>query len=100
MSNKNCELEFEVEKLQKENEELKNQEATARKINELLVQRYSNLIPIQKVKDKIEELNSRIEIYRKYVEQGVDTDVEWVDNVADRKTVKVLQELINEEEEN
>ena len=100
MSNKNCELEFEVEKLQKENEELKNQEATARKINELLVQRYSNLIPIQKVKDKIEELNSRIEIYRKYVEQGVETDVEWVDNVADRKTVKVLQELINEEEEN
>ena len=100
MSNKNCELEFEVEKLQKENEELKNQEATARKINELLVQRYSNLIPIQKVKDKIEELNSRIEIYMKYVEQGVDTDVEWVDNVADRKTVKVLQELINEEEEN
>ena len=79
---------------------MKNQEATARKINELLVQRYSNLIPIQKVKDKIEELNSRIEIYRKYVEQGVDTDVEWVDNVADRKTVKVLQELINEEEEN
>ena len=79
---------------------MKNQEATARKINELLVQRYSNLIPIQKVKDKIEELNSRIEIYRKYVEKGVYTDVEWVDNVADRKTVKVLQELINEEEEN
>ena len=44
-----------VEKLQKENEELKNQEATARKINELLVQRYSNSIPVQKVKDKIEK---------------------------------------------
>lgn len=40
----------------KENEELKNQEATARKINELLVQRYSNSISVQKVKDKIEEL--------------------------------------------
>lgn len=40
----------------KENEELKNQEATARKINELLVQRYSNSIPVQKIKDKIEEL--------------------------------------------
>lgn len=39
----------------KENEELKNQEAAARKINELLVQRYSNSIPVQKVKDKIEE---------------------------------------------
>ena len=39
----------------KENEELKNQEATQRKINELLVQRYSNSILVQKVKDKIEE---------------------------------------------
>ena len=45
-----------IEKLQKENEKLKNQEATARKINELLVQRYSNSISLQKVKDKIEEL--------------------------------------------
>ena len=45
-----------INKLQKENEELKNQEATQRKINELLVQRYSNSIPVQKVKDKIEEL--------------------------------------------
>ena len=41
-----------IEKLQKENEELKNQEATARKINELLVQRYSNSISIQKVKEE------------------------------------------------
>lgn len=48
-----CEI---IEKLQKENEELKNQEATARKINELLVQRYANSISKQKVKDKIEEL--------------------------------------------
>ena len=45
-----------LEKLQKQNEGLKNQEATARKINELLVQRYSNSISLQKVKDKIEEL--------------------------------------------
>ena len=61
---------------------------------------YIDYIPVQIVKDKIKELNSRIEIYRKYVEQGVETDVEWVDNVADRETVKVLQELIKEEEEN
>lgn len=46
--------------LQKENEGLKNQEATARKINELLVQRYSNSISLQKVKDKIEEINKMI----------------------------------------
>lgn len=57
MSNKNCELEFEIEKLQKENEELKNQEATARRINELLVQRYSNSIPVQKVKDLIDRID-------------------------------------------
>lgn len=61
---------------------------------------YIDYIPVQKVKDKIEELNRRIEIYRKYVKQGVETDVEWVDNVADRETVKVLQELIKEEEKN
>lgn len=40
----------------KENEELKNQEETARKVNELLVERYSTSIPIQKVKNKIEEI--------------------------------------------
>lgn len=33
-----------------ENEELKNQEATQRKTNELLVQRYSNSISLQKNK--------------------------------------------------
>lgn len=48
-----------TKKLQKENEELKNQEATARRINELLVQRYSNSIPVQKVKDKIRKINKR-----------------------------------------
>ena len=51
-----------VEKLQKENEELKNQEATARRINELLVQRYSNSIPIQKVKEKIRKNEEIIDI--------------------------------------
>ena len=46
-----------IEKLQKENEELKNKEVTARKINELLVQRYSNSIPVQKVKDTIDRID-------------------------------------------
>lgn len=58
-----------IDKLQKENEELKNQEATQRKINELLVQRYSNSISVQKVKDKIEHYqklqDSYIEKYDK-----------------------------------
>lgn len=57
-----------------------------------------NCISKEKIKDKIKELNSRIEKYREYVEQGIGTDVEWVDNVADRETVKVLQELLEESE--
>lgn len=89
MSNKNCELEFEVEKLQKENEELKNQEATARKVNELLVQRYSNLIPVQKVKDKIEEINKKILNAPKYDEKIS----------VYRYQKQILQELIEESEE-
>lgn len=89
-----------IEKLQKENEELKeiNNELEAEK-NETIRRYNFETIPIKKVKDKIEGLNSRIEKYREYVEQGIETNVEWVDNVADRETVKVLQELIEEREE-
>ena len=84
----------------KENEELEeiNNELEAEK-NEAIRRYNFETIPIQKVKDKIKELNSRIEIYWKYVQQGIETDVEWVDNVADRETLKVLQELIEEREE-
>ena len=46
-----------IEKLQKENEELKNQEVTSRKINELLVQRYSNSISKSKLKDIIDRID-------------------------------------------
>lgn len=67
------------EVLLKENEELKNQKATARKINELLVQRYSNSISVQKVKDKIEEL---IKEGRHY----------------NANKIEVLQELLESEE--
>lgn len=51
-----------IEKLQKENEDLKNQEETARKVNELLVERYSTSIPVQKVKDKIRKNEEIIDI--------------------------------------
>ena len=54
-----------IKKLQKENEELKNQEATQRKINELLVQRYSNSISVQTVKDKIEEYKNMLKTCNK-----------------------------------
>lgn len=69
----------------KENEELKNQEATQRKINELLVQRYSNSIPVQKIKDKIKEIQ----------EEGY-----WLfttDRDSD-KCVEVLQQLLGKEQ--
>ena len=46
----------------KENKELKNQEETARKVNELLVERYSTSIPVQKVKDKIRKNEEIIDI--------------------------------------
>lgn len=55
MSNKNCELEFEVEKLQKENEELKNDYENLN--NSVVVKNHciKNSIPVQRVKDKIEK---------------------------------------------
>jgi hypothetical protein len=46
------------------------------------------------IKEKIEEVNKRIEKYREYTEQGIETDVEWVDNVADRQIIQILKELL------
>ena len=86
MSNKNCELEFKVEKLQKENEKLKNQEATARKINELLVQRYSNSISLQTVKDKIEEYKNMLKTCNKA------KDIDRIKAINER--ILELQELL------
>lgn len=73
-----------VERLQKENEELKNQEATQRKINELLLQRYSNSISVQKVKDKIEEYKNMLKTCNK---------------VKDIDRIKAINERILELEE-
>jgi len=72
----------------KENEKLKNQEATARKINELLVQRYSNSISVQKVKDKIKEEKMPLTIVggirnKKILEYGISLG-----------RMQVLQELL------
>lgn len=72
--------------LQKENEELKNQEATARKINELLVQRYSNSIPVQKVKDKIEEYKNMLKTCNKA------KDIDRIKAINER--ILDLQELL------
>ena len=75
-----------IVKLQKENEELKNQEATARRINELLVQRYSNSIPVQKVKDNIKKLEIKKEKAR--------GKRDILERFAIEKSINSLQELL------
>lgn len=70
----------------KENEELKNQEATQRKINELLVQRYSNSILVQKVKDKIEEHKNMLKTCNKA------KDIDRIKAINER--ILELQELL------
>ena len=74
-----------IEKQQKENEKLKNQEATARKINELLVQRYSNSISLQKVKDKIRHYQELQDNYIKKYDEI---------NEGLQAMINVLQELL------
>ena len=76
-----------IDKQQKENEELKNQEATARRINELLVQRYSNSIPIQKVKEKIRKNEEIIDI---------SNDGDLIHELLQKN--KVYEELLESEE--
>ena len=76
----------ELKELKKENEKLKNQETTARKINELLVQRYSNSIPVQKVKDKIEEYKNMLKTCNKA------KDIDRVKAINER--ILELQELL------
>ena len=77
-----------IVKLQKESEKLKNQEATARKINELLVQRYSNSISLQKVKDLIEELKNKPLKINQNDKYYYETDA------YNKIVIQVLQELL------
>jgi len=91
MSNKNCELKFEVEKLQKENEELKYKYNKA--LSDVIagVDLDNTYISKQKVKDKIEELPLIIvggRKNRKTLEYGI--------KLGRRQA---LQELIEEREE-
>lgn len=87
----------ELRELKKENEKLKNQEATARKINESLVQRYSSSISVQKIKDKIEELNKKIDESIDNSEGGLDEDfIQEASELLAQK--RCLQELIKKED--
>ncbi len=49
-----------------------------------------------KIKEKIEELKEKTAKYREYIEQGIETDVEHYENVADLRVIQVLQELLQE----
>ena len=90
MSNKNCELEFEVEKLQKENELAKKQVEYDKThiCNPQIIK--LNYIPIRKIKNKIEEINKKILNAPKYDEKIS----------VYRYQKQILQELIEEREEN
>lgn len=111
MSNKNCELEFEVEKLQKENEELKFKERSRIigkygdvEIHDVINRTLSNdYISVKKIKDKIEKLN-KIEqdlqnsISMEEREEYSDANISWdLMNINIRR--EELEELIEEREE-
>ena len=82
-----CKTLNQIEKLQEENEQLKNVIAVANKIEERIKENY---IPIRKIKDKIEEL-------KKKVEELTDDKGYWGGNdLLDQ--IEVLQELLESEE--
>lgn len=96
-------LENKVKEIEKENDKLTyarnwyfentvNKIVTPEMLHKILRTKY---IDTDKIKNKIAEINKDIEKYREYTEQGIETDTEWVDNVANRQIVKVLQELLD-----
>ena len=97
-NNNICNLEFQIEKLQKDNEELKNKLSLKQfDINvvyndylEKLNEYKENSIPIQKVKEKIGEINKKILNALKYDEKIS----------VYRYQKQILQELLKESEEN
>lgn len=85
MSNKNCELEFEVEKLQKENEELKKYKEYYSSARQLVD---NNYIHKQKVKDRIEKLKNNPLKIKQNDKYYYETDA------YNKIVVQVLQELL------
>lgn len=84
------------QRLKRENEKLKNQEATARKINELLVQRYSDSISKQTIKEVIKELEDNIcRIKKQYSNGGENCNTAYLENLAQ---VKMLKQILKEGE--
>ena len=103
------EKDMKIKELQKENEELKNQEVTARKINELLVQRYSNSISKSKLKDIIDRIDYDIKKTKEIISKNTNIYASYRKNdyqIARLKAMntksldikKRLQELLESEE--
>ena len=93
MSNKNCELEFKVEKLQKENEELKKLMAHknwyTQKLEEDLFENASNyVVSKQIIKDKIEDLKM----------SGGSDGKDNTENTARELAIEALQNILEESE--
>ena len=63
-------------------------------ILETVLNYIDNSISKEVIEEKIEELKQRTDKYREYTELGIETDVEYLENVADRECIKVLQELL------
>lgn len=84
-----------IEKLQKENEELKETYKSEKKMKNEYVKLYQdlllkeNVIPVQKVKDKIEEYKNMLKICNKA------KDIDRIKAINER--ILELQELIEEE---
>lgn len=94
MSNKNCELEFKVEKLQKENEELKKQ--VQRQINEWNKDIKSNYISKHKIKEKIEDKIKKLEIKK---EKNRGKRDNYIEHYTIENAINTLQEVLKESEE-
>lgn len=53
-------------------------------------------IPVQKVKEKIEEYNKKIEKYNEYRKQGKETDVEYYENITNTEIKIILENLLED----
>ena len=89
-------LENKVKELECDNHNKENKITEQEIFLQMSTEVIKNSLLKQVIREKIEEINKELEKYREYTEQGIETDVEWVDNVADRQIIKVLQELLEE----
>lgn len=91
-SDKNKELEEAIKRVLKTKQ--RGTCVMSSEILETALQSLENSISKETIKEKIEEINKDINKYREYKELGIETDTEYIDNIANRQTVQVLQKLL------